>query len=152
MEKTVDYLLEWAENYFKSKDAITKRVVAMEKKGNALVIKYKHKQATIIIKPNLDDFASDIEKFGEDDHFSIIALNSESNIKLFLENWKKIEKYKFLSFYFVNPFSDTEKKWIIYPHTHNKITEEKTLKLGINSLAEAVQKISFEEYESKLIS
>ena len=51
----------------------------------------------------------------------------------------KLSSLPMLSIYFVNPNSSTEKKWIIYPFTHSKITEHSALKLGLMTLFESVE-------------
>jgi hypothetical protein len=43
--------------------------------------------------------------------------------------------------YFVNPESATDKKWMIYPHTHHKISDPSSLKLGLESLFSTVQEV-----------
>ncbi len=150
VDKAIDYLSTWAANYFKSKDAITKSILNIEKNENGLRIRYKHKELVVLAITELDGLLKILEKFRSDDHLSVITINSSENVKFLLENWKKISAYKFLSIYFINPFSDGEKKWIIYPYTHSRIADEQSLKQGIKSLSEAVPKVDVEEFTSKI--
>ena len=59
-------------------------------------------------------------------------------------------KIKYLVVYFVNPFSKIEKKWIIYPSTHNRISDEASLKPGLRAMFDTVEAISKKEVEKIL--
>jgi len=45
---------------------------------------------------------------------------------------------------------EVEKKLILHPYTHNKISEPASLKLGLKSLFENVEQITPEELDEKL--
>ncbi|MBS3098379.1 hypothetical protein J4209_06315 [Candidatus Woesearchaeota archaeon] len=81
----------------------------------------------------------DVEK-----HISLVIFNSKNNFNAVVDNWKKFINFKYFNIYFVNPFSQLDKKWIIYPHTHNRICEESSLKLGLKSMFEMVEPIGEE--------
>ena len=48
---------------------------------------------------------------------------------------------------FANPFSKLEKKWVVFPSTHNKVSEENKIKEGLIALYENVDEIKLEEYK-----
>ena len=79
-----------------------------------------------------------------------ICLNSSENFSFLTKNWDKFTDLKKLAVYFVNPFSKTEKKWIIHPYTHSKITEKSSLKQGLKSMFDTVETTSILEIESIL--
>ena len=64
--------------------------------------------------------------------------------------WALLIKYQLLNIFFVNPFSNLDKRWIIYPYTHARIAEPEALETGLASIAENVEMISREEFEKRI--
>ncbi|MEK6949618.1 MAG: hypothetical protein AABX34_05320 [Nanoarchaeota archaeon] len=144
------FLAGWVIRFLENKDAIRKDIVKIERncEGFDFCIEYKEKTKYFTVKPILD--RSIFEKIKKEGSFGIIALNNAKNIKFLADQWKKAAEYKFLSFYFLNPFSNTEKIWIIYPYTHNMICDSSSLELGLKSMTEMVEPIGIGEIESKI--
>ena len=138
MSEINSFLAEWAIRFLENKDAIRKGIVKIERtcEGFDFCIQYHEKTKYFLVKPILN--SSIFEKIKKEESFGIIALNNAKNIKFLADRWKKAAEYKFLSFYFVNPFSNTEKAWIIYPYTHNVICDSSSLEMGLKSMAEMV--------------
>jgi hypothetical protein len=67
-----------------------------------------------------------------------------------LKNWSKLITIPKLSVYFVNPFSETDKRWIIFPYTHHQISEQESLSNGLRSLFESVDPIDEKTYCLKI--
>ena len=82
-------------------------------------------------------------------YFGIITLNNIANIRFATGNWKKLIDFKFLKLYFINPFSSSDKVWIICPYVHDKICDKASLELGLKSMAEMVNTIGIEELSKK---
>ena len=153
MDKIYSYLLDWAINLIKNRDILAKKVNGIEKGGNGFDLTVKHndgKEIFFIIKPMIDDIDKILEKINKDAYFTIIILNNKYNLDILIKNWKKLIEYKFLSFYFINPFSQLDKKWIIFPHTHHKICDESSLELGLKSMFGMVEQVSLEQLGAKL--
>ncbi len=55
-----------------------------------------------------------------------------ANTTFVVANWDKLSNLKGLCIYFVNP--KLNEKWLLYPFTHNQITERSALKRGLESL------------------
>ncbi|MBT3405664.1 hypothetical protein HN419_00695 [Candidatus Woesearchaeota archaeon] len=111
--------------------------ITEEKYG--LDVKFKHKDHKYHIEPFLDDVSliKDLKKIT--DHSSLVVYNTEENFKYALTHWKEIVGIgRHFSLYFVNPFSKTEKKWIVFPQTHDQISEGQKIKDGLKSLSESV--------------
>jgi len=146
------FLADWAIRLLENKDAVKKEIVNVERncKGFDFCIQYKEKTKYFLVNPILN--SSIFEKIKKEDSFGIITLNNPANIKFLTSEWKKLAEYRFLSFYFINPFSNTEKAWIINPHTHNKICDISSLETGLRSMAEMVEPITIGEAESRLKS
>ncbi|MCX8146893.1 MAG: hypothetical protein N3D84_00285 [Candidatus Woesearchaeota archaeon] len=78
----------------------------------------------------------------------LVVYNTKENIDFLINNWELFSKFNNnFSIFFVNPFSKTEKRWAIYPMTHDIIAERKNLRQSINVLASNVEIITKEEIE-----
>ena len=155
MESEVhSFLVEWTVNFLKNKDTLAKKIESIErnKSGFELYIKYKDREQYVVIMPTLKNLDSVVQKLNNDSYFSIVALNSEENFGILLKNWKRLVDFKFLNIIFVNPFSETDKKWIVFPHTHHKICDENSLELGLKSMFGMVEPIEEEQLTAKIRS
>jgi len=142
MELTKKELVDWIITYFKNKDAILKNIVSIDKgKKFDVCINYEDKKVNVIVEPTITDFRKIISKFDVEGHFCLVVSNSTENLKVVIENWGKIIMFKNMGIYFVNPNSQTDKKWVIFPYVHNKICDEKTLKLGLKSMFDMVEAV-----------
>ena len=81
----------------------------------------------------------------------LICYNTKENLNFLIKNWEVLVKFKRnFCIMFINPFSKTEKKWAIYPATHDLITERSALKLGLEVLFSTVDALTEQEV-SKVI-
>ena len=158
MEKNShDFLVEWTINFVKNKDIISKKIEQIEngKDGFDLYIKYKDREQYFIIITKIADIDSIIRKISgfvnETTYFSIATLNSKENFNIIVKNWNKLINFKFLNIIFVNPFSELDKKWIIFPYTHHKICDESSLENGLKAMFELVGLIEEEELIKKIV-
>ena len=140
------FLIEWAENYFRSRDIFHKKIISLESSEDRIKITYKDKQETIFVFVDLSELV--LEMLCEDS--SIITINSRSNLDFLLLNWDKFACIKSFKLYFINPFSTTEPKWIIHPYIHSKIAEPSALKIGLISLFGTVEPLTKEMLAKRL--
>jgi hypothetical protein len=145
-EKILNFLKTWAENYFKSRDAFQKSIQSIEQLPNGIMITYKDKKEKIIVSLTL----SEINEPELQDAAALITINSSDNVDFLAENWKKFLKYPHLKVYFINPFSLTEKKWVISPHVHDKICDSVALKQGLLSMFGTCEPLTKELLESRI--
>ena len=145
-------LLEWSINFLKNRDITAKKIEKVEKgkDGFDLYVKYRDREQFLIIAPDISDIGPIIQKVSNDFYFSIVTLNSKGNFASLLGNWSKLVNFKFLNIIFVNPFSSLDKKWIIFPSTHNKICDESSLEAGLKSMFEMVDPIEEQELTAKI--
>ncbi len=150
--KSRAYMIEWALNFVKNKDVVAKKIEKIEngKGGFDLYVKYKDKEQYFIIMPKITDINSVLQRINNNAHFSIVTLNSKENFNVLQNNWNKLVNFKFLNIIFANPFSNTDKKWTIFPYTHNKICDESSLKTGLNSMFGMVEPIEEEQLAAKI--
>ena len=151
-EKAHSFLVEWTINFVKHKDILTKKIEKIEKnKDNFdLYVKYRDREQYFIIIPAINDIDSIIQRINDNSHFTIVTLNSKENFELILKNWNKFVSFKFLSIIFANPFSEIDKKWIIFPHTHQKICDENSLEIGLKSMFQMVEPIEEQQLIARI--
>ncbi len=152
MKEAKKYLTEWIINNVKHKDIFMKNIESIEnnKEEFDVFVKYKTKEHGYLVVPQLDDPEKIIEKLHPEKHVSLIILNNEENLKIIVNNWKKFIGFRFFSIYFVNPFSIMEKKWIIFPYTHERIKDDTSFEVGMKSMFESVNPITSEELERNI--
>ncbi|MBW2989002.1 hypothetical protein KY358_01655 [Candidatus Woesearchaeota archaeon] len=146
-----EHLTEWIINFLKNRDSFTGKIELIEKgKGGFDVhVKYKDKEQFFIVKPIIKDIDEMITKFDEDGYFGLAVFNTRANLDALLKNWDKLARFKRLGVYFVNPFSKTDKRWIVYPYTHNNICERGALEKGLNSMFEMVEQMTEEQIRDR---
>ncbi|MEK6984676.1 MAG: hypothetical protein AABX33_08940 [Nanoarchaeota archaeon] len=143
-DKCRSFLVDWAINFIKNKDVILKKIEQIEngKGGFDLYVKYRDREHYFIITPRIVDMEPIVQKLNNNFHFSIVTLSSQENFDTLLKNWDRLIGFKFLSLIFVNPFSEQDKKWIVFPYTHHKICDESSLEAGLRSMFNMVEPIN----------
>ena len=141
--KAHSFLVDWTINFLKNKDILAKKIEKIEngKDGFDLYVKYRDREQYVIVAPQLKDMDSIIKKISNNSYFSIVTLNSKENFDAIVNIWSKLTGFKFLNIIFVNPFSESDKKWVIFPHTHHKICDESSLEAGLKSMFGMVEPI-----------
>jgi len=152
MENPHTFLVDWTINFIKHKDIISKKIEHIEngKDGFDLHVKYKDREQYFIIKSTIQDIDAIIKRLNNEHYFSIVTLNSKENFDVVLKNWSKLINFKFLNIIFVNPFSELDKKWTIFPHTHHKICDESALEGGLKSMFAMVEPIEEQQLLAKI--
>ena len=150
--KLRSFLLDWTSNFIKNKDIVSRKIEKIEsnKDNFDLYVKYKDKGQFFIIAPTISDIDSIAQRADNTPHLSIVTLNSKQNFDVVMKNWSKLANFKFLSIMFINPFSELEKKWIIFPYTHNRVCDESSLENGLKSMFNMVEQIDEEQLTAKL--
>jgi len=143
--KIIRFLLDWAEHFYKSKDAFYKKIQDIEKKSSSLVIHYKDHAEIILAIHDLTKF--DSQSMQNDT--SIITLNNRRNLDTLYQRWTEFSSLSTLKVYFINPFSLLEHKWIIKPYTHARICDDVALKSGLKAMFETVEPLTEEILASK---
>ena len=104
-------------------------------------MKMKDRELDVVAASNLKDA---IPKLKEG-WLTVVTLHNEANRKALIENWKSFAAHPKLTVYFVNPLVASENKWVIVPHTHDKVCDHESLALGITAMGELVPLVSAEE-------
>ena len=151
VDKIKEALTEWAINFINHKASIKNDLQKIVEDKIGIKAIYDDKEVFVIIEPFIDDFDVLFEKLEKDKHISIVLFNTIENFEIILEKWKRLIDFDKLTIYFVNMFCNTETKWIVKPYLHNKITEEKALKIGLKSMFSMVEPITKEIVERKCL-
>jgi hypothetical protein len=152
-----EYLHEFVHNYIKNLDAIQQKIVSIDKgEGDVdFIITYQEKKKAVIAEPflkpgELDGILSRLEKFKKDFSTDLFVFNTKENFDEVVSHWKLVSKFdKQFKIYFVNPFSGLETKWVVFPYTHDMLSED--FKAGLKALYATVESFTQQQYE-KLIS
>ena len=152
MENPHDFLVQWTINFVKNKDILAKKIEHIEngKGGFDLYVKYRDREQFFIIVPDIWYIDPIIQRLNNSFYFSIVTLNSKKNLEAVLKNWSKLITFRFLSIIFINPFSELDKKWVVFPYTHHRISDQSSLKNGLKSMFEAVEPIEEQQLIAKI--
>lgn len=102
---------------------------SFEDKGNDFVVHKKTGDVLFLVRPELVDVSELRSLVGK---AGLVVLNSRANLDFVISNWQTFAALKELCVYFINPM--VNEKWLLYPYTHNQITEKNALKRGLFSL------------------
>ena len=129
----MEELKEWTLEYIKHKDILKKSIVEL-KTNHVIHVKTKDREQVYVVMPSIEGFQEAIEYAEKDLWVVIVCHNSRKNLDLLIKNWQALIKYKKLSTIFVNPQSKMDKKWLLYPSTHNSICDPENLKTGLEAM------------------
>ena len=150
-DNTRAHLKDWIITYLKNRDLMFRKIESVEqnKGGFDFCIKFKDKEQFFIVQPVMDDISSLLSKFNSEHHFGIAAFNTHENFDFLVRNWGKFAEIKNLSIYFINPFSNLDKKWIIHPYTHNNICEKSALAKGLRAMFDTVEPLTGQQIKDR---
>ncbi|MFC1741856.1 hypothetical protein ACFL3V_04945 [Nanoarchaeota archaeon] len=142
------YLLEWFVRYTRNRDIVFRKISEIKEEGNVVVVCLKD---GTVVHYYIDPFPDDISELVsgiKEEHVGVVMYNSKENFGAVVSAWKKLAAVKNLTLYFINPFSKLEKRWIIKPSVHSRVTAPEALEEGLNSMYVMVEPISAKEVES----
>jgi hypothetical protein len=125
-------LKEWIKTYLKSRDVFQKSIECFEDLNGDFIVHKSDSSTFFLIRPELKD----AKEATKDGNVSLVTLNTKKNVNTIVSNWNLLSQKQNLCIYFVNLSSN--EKWILYPFTHNKITDKSSLKRGLMSLYESI--------------
>jgi hypothetical protein len=149
--KILAFLKDWFVQYIKHKDLFTKSIVEIKDVGDREVqITHKDRGIKAFILPDLVECEKAISALDKKSPITLVTINSSQNFDTLIKLWKVLKEYEKLNIFFVNTFSGMDKRWVIYPATHDRIADSSSLKLGLTSMFQMVEPISVEEYEKRI--
>ncbi|MCX6706528.1 MAG: hypothetical protein NT001_00075 [Candidatus Woesearchaeota archaeon] len=142
--------------FIKNKDLILRRIIDVEhKKGEDIIIAnlVDGGRHAYIVEPFIDekDISKTIEKLKPYEMCSLVVYNTKANFDAIVRHWDKIAGFKKnFSVNFINPFSKSEKRWVVYPMTHELVVEKSKIGSSLKILFSNVDAVSKEEIENIL--
>ncbi|MBS3158775.1 hypothetical protein J4206_05815 [Candidatus Woesearchaeota archaeon] len=159
-DKLKIYLQDWAVHFIRSKDVIAKKIadIAQNAEDVDILVNFNDgKKQAIIVAPLLDANAVDsalekLKPFKEQKNKTALFLfNTTSNLKKVISEWQKLATFDMqFMIVFVNPFSNLDHKWCLFPQTHHSLSDKSALETGLKSLFGAVGAVSEDELERKI--
>jgi hypothetical protein len=148
MDNITVYLQDWFERLLKHKDIMQRSIKEIKRIGNRLEVEYKAGHKTCYIITHLKDL--DLSEIKDIENPMIVMLNSEENFAEFVKIWPKLISHTKLCVYSVNPFSEPDSKWVLFPYTHHQISDADSLETGLRTIFESVESITPEEFSQKI--
>ncbi len=140
MTKEFKLLEEWTINYIKNRDILLKSIKSIEESKNGwdIIVRKKEGKKYYLIRPKIKDLCEILEKLNDGD-ITVVVLNTKDNLDIIIGDWDKLKDCRKLCIIFANPDSELEKKWVLFPFTHDRVTEKASLKRGLKSLFQTVE-------------
>ncbi|MBI5002938.1 hypothetical protein HZC31_06110 [Candidatus Woesearchaeota archaeon] len=138
-------LPEWITIFLKNKDMMKQQILHIEEKGHIVHITFKgdKKQDSFCYEKlgDLHEILAAAKKSDSDPNYSVnvVCYNTTANLQVLIDHWQQFATHQRVMFYFVNPKSLTDIKWIVNPWLHNRIGDEKSLVPGLKSMASMVE-------------
>ncbi len=131
-------LQDWAVIYIKNKDVVQKSITSIDENvdGFDFIVRKTSGDQFFLVRPEFSDVDEVVVK-GADKQLGLVILNIRENLNKVIASWDKLCRLKGLCIYFVNPKSSN--KWLLFPYTHEQITERAALKRGLESLFSMVE-------------
>ncbi|MEK6867452.1 MAG: hypothetical protein AABX98_01380, partial [Nanoarchaeota archaeon] len=129
-------LTEWTIIFVKHRDMMKQQIVSLQEKSHVVHAVYKgEKKQDSFCYEKLDDLGDILtaaKKCDADPNYSInvVCYNTQHNLTILIQHWQQFASHQRLMFYFVNPKSLTDTKWIINPWLHNRISDAKNMAAG----------------------
>ena len=132
-------MIEWTKLYIQSKDAFLKEIQNLSQNEEwHLIANLKNGTRRLYLAQEHLNTEILLPKLGTEPVF-VIVNNSKQSFNELVDHWNELKTFPKLCIVFVNPDSDLEKKWLIYPYTHDRISDPQSLKLGLKTLFETVR-------------
>jgi len=153
MNDVSSFLAEWTVSYLKNKDILAKRIESIEKDKNGfnIIVNYSDRINFFVIMPIINDITGLIKKMNDKEaHYGLVTLNNRLNLDFLVKNWNALSEFRNLCIYFVNPFSQLDKKWLVFPYTHSRVCDESLLASGLKAIFDTVEPITEEDAKARL--
>lgn len=75
--------------------------------------------------------------------------NTTENFNMIKKEWNRFTHFPKLTFIFVNMYSSNDQKWFVKPFFHERITEKKSLKKGLQSMFKMIDAVTKEDFAKK---
>jgi len=122
------------------------KIVSICREKDGILVTYKDRKENILAFPNLNLLPESRIK----ENVVAVTLNNRNNLETLYAKWSIFKNIQQFKIYFINPFSTTDRKWVINPHVHAKICDSTSLKIGLKAMFETVEPLTPELLEAKI--
>ena len=129
-------LTEWFVNFMKYKDSMKKEIINIETKENVVFVKYKDRDEKYLVVDKLKD----INIKGLKEFNGLVTSNRKKNLDFLIDKWDNFVINNFV-IHFINPNSNTDKRWSIFPKIHDFIVDRKNLRKSLEVLFSNVEPV-----------
>ena len=138
---------QFALDYLRNKDLVYNRIAEVQELDDmSFAVRYTNKEVFARAVPHIEDLDAVLTEIGSElgeRHPLIIVLNTKNNVTVITKGFKKlVDFHKYLQLLVINPFSQQETKWIIFPWTHSRVADPESLALGIKAMSDTVDFIT----------
>lgn len=126
-------LRQWYTVLAKHKDLLKKAIVSITESERGLLVQEQAVKREVCIAPSLTPEALKLQCD------VIVTLNTRENLDFIISSWASLSASELLIIYVANPYSLTEKYWAIRPFVHERITERRALRKGLEALFSTVE-------------
>ncbi len=140
-----EFLREWAYHYAQHLAVFHASGEKVEKEDRQITVKNSKTAVTYVPAADLDKYSHRAPSANET--IQVITFNTDHNLDALIKGWKAFCEHKNVLVIFLNPKSKLDTKWSIHPFVHNKICDEKALKVGLKSIFSNVDKLKKEDIE-----
>lgn len=150
MDETA-YLLEWLERHLRNKDLLHRKIKEIEREGKRLLVKEESREILYLVEPKLEDIDKILGALSGNEHCGVATYHTKENFAFLLMHWEQFASFKkHFRMYFVNPFSQLDRQWIIFPATQQMLSGGLSVKIGLESLAMNVEWLESEQLQKVL--
>lgn len=133
-------LVDWFIAFVKSKDIISRKIESLDRDSDGwdLVVRERDRVRRVLVSPHLDSWDGVLPRL-DGEHVTLVVLNTSRNLDAVIAKWSELAKHLKLVVVFANPYSVTDKCWQVYPSTHDRVTERRVLRRGLEAMAANVE-------------
>lgn len=153
VDKETKFLREWAVRYIKNKDLVFRKITSVKEEEEDFTVFRGEKEHKFFIIPMIKEVSKIVEKIKiQNTQKSLVCFHTKDNFSSMIDNWKSfVELGREFTIYFANPFSKTDRVLILCPYTHQLITDDSSLKMGLKTMSDTVE-LTTEEEINKIIN
>ena len=128
-------LVAWLHHHLAARNQILDEVIEMQDDSGGwdVYLKTKSKEQFYLVLPALV-VSSVVAKAKPDAHVCVVVPNNHRAVQETINHWDELARLPKLCIIYANPHAPYDKKWSIYPATHEKLIGKKNLKTALMTL------------------
>jgi hypothetical protein len=130
-------LRAWTEAYLRHRDLFEHKIASITPEGGEergrLIVTHKDKSSFVCVVDDLTEASLEALK---EEQLLFVARNRKANVDFLLAHWARFAKHPTLKIVFANVAHN--EKWVIRPSTHDKVAEQESLALGLQTMHESI--------------